>query len=278
MEHGADLNIKVYDWGPLILYPCEDHRLEQLNWLLTHGADPNKQCQDTRCTWTALQMVLQTYVKTDRMQACLEALIQAGAEYEDGPIFDILRGRRDLLKVRLDKNPGIVHEHFTIGLGGIVYGGFYGGAPLTNTTLLHYCAEFNLLEEAKILFAYGANVNSCAKPDRNSRSDHTPIYHTVATNWNFNYPMLELFLEHRANLSIRSTVQVPSFVEHSGDQADPGGGQINKRGRHFKDTTPLGYALRYPQPPYGVLPTKEKGYNEPHRRVVELLRKHGAPE
>jgi ankyrin repeat protein len=249
------------------VFGLEDHNLDVIKWMLAHGADPNSG------GGAALDLALQTYFRTNRMQACVETLIQAGAEYEDGPVFDILRGRLDLLEERLDQNPDLVHQHFTINRG-MVYGGFYGGAPLTNTTLLHYCAEYNLIREAEFLLARGADVNARAKPDQNSPSDHTPVYHTVASNWNFSFPMLELFLARGADLSVKSTIRVPSFTEHSGNPKD----KRDKNGRLFDGVTPLGYALRYPEPPYNIAKPDGGIANEPHQSVIELLRKHGAPE
>lgn len=265
IARGVDINTKAYDWGPLILYPCEGHDLKSIQWMLAHDADPNRVYPGQRSVETALSMVLRTYVRSDRMQACVEALVQGGAEYNDSPLFDLLRGRRDLLKERLDANPALVHRHFSIE-DGRMHGGFYGGAPLAHTTLLHYCGEYNLVEEAEILLEYGADVNARAKPSLGNLSDHTPIYHTVASNWNFSYPMLELLLEHGADLSARVTVQLPNRETQGQD------------GRLLKAVTPLGYARRYPEAPYDILDAQGKKRHQAHEQVIELLQNHGAPE
>lgn len=265
VAHGVDINTKAYDWGPLVLYPCEGHDLKSIQWMLAHGADPNRVYPGQRSVETALSMVLRTYVRTDRMQGCVDALVQGGAEHQDGALFDILRGRRDLLRRRLDAHPEAVHQHFTIE-DGRLHGGFCGGAPLAYTTLLHYCAEYNLVEEAKILLERGADVNARAKADSGNLSDHTPIYHTVASNWNFSYPMLELLLEHGADLSVRATVQLPSKEPQ------------RQGGRLLQAVTPLGYALRYPEAPYDILDSQGKKRHEAHEKVIELLQNHGAPE
>jgi hypothetical protein len=196
---------------------------------------------------------------SDKRQACVEALIQAGAEYNDGPVFDILRGRIDLLEKRLKGNPGIVHQHFDVGegrrySGGWVYGGNFGGAPLRDTTLLHLCAEFNFMKEAELLLAHGADVNTRAIP-MNGIGTQTPIYHAVTSNFNYCYPMVEFLIEHGADLSVRASIRVP------------------RKGKKplevlLEDVTPLGYALQYPNYIDG----------KPWDNVVELLRKHNATE
>jgi hypothetical protein len=41
-RHGADLNGLCWGWFPVLFTPCENLEPEPLQWLLNHGADPNR--------------------------------------------------------------------------------------------------------------------------------------------------------------------------------------------------------------------------------------------
>ena len=42
VRHGADVNGLCWGWFPVLFTPCENLEPEPLQWLLNHGADPNR--------------------------------------------------------------------------------------------------------------------------------------------------------------------------------------------------------------------------------------------
>lgn len=230
---------------------CETLNFEGLKFLLDHGADPN-----IRRNQAPLDMAIGTYDMRPSRQACINALIEAGAEHQDNAAFALLRGRIDLLKLQIQDDPDVVYQHFDIaeGRGRSFFGGTSSGAPLQDTTLLHICAQFNFVKETKLLIENGADVNARAKPDH-SGCNHTPIYHAIISNLNFCFPMLQLLLNQGADTSLKSTLRLP------------------RDGKLIENVTPLEYAFEFPQPPYNILDVNGKAQNEPHEAVVELFEK-----
>ena len=252
LAHGVD-PVTHYGGGT-IMGPCESLNPDGLRFLLEHGADPNYGDGDG----SALDMVLNTYQHEHR-EECLELLVQAGAHYNDCAEMDVLRGRLDLLQARLAEDPGLVGAHSVFRQEGERgFGGFFGGAPLQRPTLLHICAEYGATEAARLLIADGADVNRRAQPDREEFGNQTPVFHTVTSNHNRSFPVLQLLLENGADLGLAANIRVPG----------PGSGFTLLR-----EVTPLEYLARYPndyQPGPGSGP--EKGLdNRPHRNVLELL-------
>ena len=80
--------------------------LPQVKRLLTLGVDPNRG-----------MAVSQTRLGPRRYDV-VNALIDAGAEFEDGPRMDIHRGRLDALERRLQKDPSLGHQLFEDSLAG----------------------------------------------------------------------------------------------------------------------------------------------------------------
>ena len=119
-------------------------------------------------------------------------------------------------------------------------------------TLLHICAEYNLLKEAEILIAYGADIN--ARIGR-KKSGHSPIFHAVTSNYNLSFPVLRLLLKNGADTSLKATINVPNS---------------SKTLAHI---TPLEYALNYPHPIYDGH-NQMKRPQDPHQRVIALLDSH----
>src|SRR5215469_690949 len=58
VRYGADVNGLCWGWFPVLFTPCENLQPEPLQWLLDHGADPNR--GNPRDPGTALDYVIQT--------------------------------------------------------------------------------------------------------------------------------------------------------------------------------------------------------------------------
>jgi hypothetical protein len=80
--------------------------------------------------------------------------------------------------------------------------------PLYEASLLHICAEYNLLSCAKILVKHGADVNAKAGIDTNGFGGQTPIFHTVNQHANSSIEVLEFLVLQNADLSLT----VPGLV------------------------------------------------------------------
>ena len=187
----------------------EDLNVEGVTWLLEHGANPDYRRAGTR--WTPLHNALHTYptLNRNRQQIC-HLLIGAGADHDDNALYDLL-GQVDRLRARLDASPSLVHTHFD--LRGrrdleIERRGDYGGAPISNTTLLHHCAEYGWLEEARLLLERGADPNAPAESMEGDFDTRTPIYNTLTTNANVSWDVLNLLLASGADVNIRANVRV----------------------------------------------------------------------
>jgi hypothetical protein len=113
VRHGADVNGLAWGWFPALFTPCENLEPEPLQWLLNHGADPNRGNPKDRST--ALDYVIQTYPRDpERLTACIEILVAAGAHtrYDVPGVLPILRGRTDELAALLEKDPGLLHRRY----------------------------------------------------------------------------------------------------------------------------------------------------------------------
>lgn len=73
---------------------------------------------------------------------------------------------------------------------------------LSSASLLHFCAEYNAVNCAKLLIRFGTDVNAKAGLDEYGFGGHTPIFHTVNQNDNHSTDMLNLLPEHSADLTI----------------------------------------------------------------------------
>jgi hypothetical protein len=111
--HGADVNGLCWGWFPVLFCPCENLEPEPLQWLLDHGADPNR--GNPKAPGTARDYVIQTYPRDPkRLTACIEILLAAGARtrYDLPGVLPILRGRNEELVALLVANPSLVHRRY----------------------------------------------------------------------------------------------------------------------------------------------------------------------
>lgn len=239
VRHGADVNALWHGHFPILFASCESMDAECLRWLLHHGADPN--IRDPRQNDTPLDYLIAGYARSlDRLSACIEALLAAGAEtrFNHPAFLAILRGRDQELAEHLDKTPGLVTQRFPELDCGQSGGRFL---LLTGATLLHVAAEYGNLEAARLLLARGADVNAPALINPEGIGGQTPIFHAVTQYDDYGLPVARLLLEHGADRNIR--VKLPGDYERPGE---------------IVECTPLEYALRFG--------------GEPDRTTVALLR------
>ena len=247
---------------------------DAVRWMLGHGANPdyrNPAKEDG--SWTPLDNAIHTYPSLPkRRQETIGVLLDAGAEHADNALFDLLSGRRGRMRERIEAERGILNAPFDIGANrnqSLEFGAQYGGAPLKNTTLLHHCAEFGFEEEARLLIDMGADVNARATPDADGFSTHTPIFNTLTTNANSSFGVLELLLQHGADVGIRADLDL--FIWER---------TVRGERCQLRGVTPMEYIALFPNDYHksarpGDWSALTELDTEPHAVVVELLRRHG---
>jgi ankyrin repeat protein len=243
---GANVNA---DWNgdfPIVFAPCETMDSRALEWLLDHGADPNRNARGG----TALDYLLGTYSRSPKsMSECIELLLAAGGttRYDAPGVLDVLRRPLDRLAARLDAEPQLVRRRFPE-----LNCGSTGGRRLLlrGATLLHVAAEFGMLDAARLLLARSADVNAPAAVEDAGIGGQTAIFHAVTQFSDAGLPMAQLLVDHGADLTVR--VKLPGHYE---------------RPDEVVECTPLGYALRFTSEPAAV-----------ESRTIAFLRERGAVE
>ena len=217
VRHGADVNGLRWGWFPVLFTPCENLEPEPLQWLLDHGADPNR--GNPRSPGTALDYVIDTYPRNPkRLSACIEILIAAGARtrYDVPGVLPLLRNHNDELAALLDAQPSLIHRRYPE----LDSCGTSGGRLLTlrGATLLHVAAEYGFFDATRLLLDRGADVNARADVDANGVGGQTPIFHALTHFMAVNPEVGELLIERGADLTSRA--RVPGHYEHPGEILD----------------------------------------------------------
>jgi hypothetical protein len=214
VHHGADVNGLAWGWFPALFTPCENLEPEPPQWLLDHGADPNR--GNPKDPGTALDYVIQTYPRDPkRLTRCIEILLAAGAHtrYDLPGVLPILRGRTAELATLLDADAALLHRHYPE-----LDCGQSGGRRLTlrGATLLHVAAEYGFLDAASLLLDRGADVDARATIDSNGVGGQTPIFHALTCDGN--HKVAQLLIDRSADLTIRA--RVPGHYERPSELLD----------------------------------------------------------
>jgi ankyrin repeat protein len=228
VKNGADVNAEWNGYYPIVFAPCETLAPAALKWLLNHGANPNCGKAGRKYPDSALDFVIGTYSRSERLSECIDILLEAGcASRRNIPaVMDLLRGRIELLAKRLDEEPSLIHKRFPE-----LDFGSTGARRLTlrGATLLHVAAEYGNLDAAQLLVERGADVNAPADVDEAGVGGQTPIFHAATQFFNWGMPVVEFLVRKGADLSLRA--KLPGHYE---------------RPDEFVECTPLGYARLFP--------------------------------
>jgi len=194
-----------------------------LQWLLNHGADPNR--GNPNDPGTALDYVIGTYPRDPkRLTACIGILLAAGARtrYDVPGVLAILRGRTSELAAVLDADLSLLHRRYPE-----LDCGQSGGRLLTlrGATLLHVAAEYGFFDATRLLLDRGADVNARADIDANGVGGQTPIFHALTHFAGANPEVAQLLIERGADLTIRA--RVPGHYERPGELLDVSAAEYN---------------------------------------------------
>jgi ankyrin repeat protein len=216
VRHGADVNGLRWGWFPVLFTACENLEPEPLQWLLDHGADPNRGTPND--PGTALDYVIQTYTRDpQKLTACIEMLLAAGAQtrYDVPGVLPILRGRTGELAALLDADRTLLHRRYPE-----LDCGCSGGRLLTlrGATLLHVAAEYGFFDATRLLLDLGADVNARADIDSSGVGGQTPIFHALTHFKGVNPEVAQLLIDRGANLTVRA--RVPGHYERPKELLD----------------------------------------------------------
>lgn len=225
-----------------LLYDIEIHSVAGIRRYFDEGGNPNDVYNEIPVFITLLEM----YTRSPRFKHCVQTFIDEGLDFEDKALLAVLTDDAERLKPNLETDPASVINK-TYSLVNNTY------TPLTEVTLLHFCAEYNSVACARLLVQYGADVNAKAGLDEHDFGGHTPVFHTVNQNGNNSVDMLHFLLENKADL----THTVKGLIWGKGYEWETFIPAVN----------PISYAMM------GLLPQmhrKEKTITE----VVSLLMQH----
>ncbi len=236
VEFGADLR----ELNGALFGCCENHNLDHMQRLLKLGVHPDDAYNEG---WDCrvLYGLLQTYHRSPpaHLHACVEALIEAGATFEDGPTMDIHRGRLDQLEQRLDRCPDLVEARFWLDYGDHL--------TLRGGTLLHVAVEYHELDAVRLLLRRGADLNARAEIGCNGVGGQTPFFHAIGANQGTGWETFEYLLDQGADLTVRARIQRNPAADDKVMDC------VHKGQDHFfsevEELTPLGYALRHQSGP-----------------------------
>jgi ankyrin repeat protein len=228
LRNGADVNAEWGGFFPIIFAPCETLAPESLQWLIDHGANPDCARAGRKYPDSALDYVIGTYSRSDRLGRCIDILLAAHCPTRRNipGVLEILRGRIDRLRELLDADPALVNRRF-----GELDFGSSGSRSLTlrGGSLLHVAAEYGDVEAAQLLLSRGADVNARAEIDEVGVGGQTPLFHAVSQFFDFGLPMVEFLVVHGANLGV--SARIPGHYE---------------RPEEVIESTPFGYAQLFP--------------------------------
>ncbi|HEX5322986.1 MAG TPA: ankyrin repeat domain-containing protein, partial [Capsulimonadaceae bacterium] len=234
VQYGADVNALWDGRYPIICAPCETLAVGALRWLLAHGADPAP----------ALPMLIGTYVRNQPAKhACVEALIDAGIPLPDTPIMAFHRGRIDLLKQYVARDPTLLTRRFQLKEifppeVGIDETDALHLTPLEGVTLLHLAVDYDEIEIAEWLIGK-ADVNARASVDPEGFGGHTPLFHAVVTMGRHDDTLARLLLDHGADPNTRATIR---------KQLVGADGPEKTAMREFRTVTAISYARQFQEP------------------------------
>jgi len=173
-----------------MLYSIEVHSVEGIQNYFEAGADPNEVHDAVPLFTTMVEM----YTRTPRFNECVNVFMRAGLAFENKALLAVFLDDAEKLKTIISGKPSVITETYSL------FNNTY--TPLTGGTLLHFCAEYNSVNCAKLLIQSGADVNAKAALDEYGFGGHTPIFHTVNQNGNNSADMMNLLLENSADLSL----------------------------------------------------------------------------
>ncbi len=242
---------RLYEMGAhptpgCVMGPCETLNDAGLALLLEMGAELADASGDPLAP---VALLLETYCRyPEGKHRCLELAASRGVALPETPVMALHRGRVDLLKEHLRRDPGLPARTFS---HEEIYPSTLGchadhslalhGTPLAGTTLLHICVDFDEIEIARWLVDRGADVNAKAEVDSEGFGGHTPLFGCVVSQSYLcrrqrDAEFTRFLLDHGADPNARASLRkqlrfVPDETTHE-----------------YRDITPLGWGQQFHGP------------------------------
>lgn len=168
----------------------------------------------------SIAMVLETYSRNPAgKHACLELIAEKSMLLPDTPPMAIHRGRLDLLRAHVDRDPSVLNRTFShdeiypqaLGCHADPTLGLHG-TPLAGGTLLHLCVDFDEWDLAQWLLANGADVNARAAVDADGFGGHTALFGCVVSQpyrvgLRKDALFAQMLLDHGADGNVRASLR-----------------------------------------------------------------------
>jgi len=175
-----------------IIIQIELHSVDGIRKCFSEGVNPNDHFKNEPLIYE----LISEYTRTPGFKDCVKAFVDHGLEFEDKIFLSVLLDDAKSLELLIINDPAAVSKQYTLRCA---------YTPLYQVSLLHICAEFNLISCAEVLVKYGVDINFKAGVDENGFGGQTPIFHTVNQNSNNSNDMLNYLLSRSADL--KTTVQ-----------------------------------------------------------------------
>ena len=172
------------------MYAIEVHDPQGIARYFEEGGSPNEMHDGVPLFTSMVEM----YTRTPRFKDCVKVFVLAGLEFAEPSLLSVFLDDAEKLKSLILINPDLVKATFSL------FHNTY--SPLHGGTLLHYCAEYNSPACGRLLIQQGAQVDARAGLDEYGFGGHTPIFHTVNQNNNNSREMLQVLLDHGADLTL----------------------------------------------------------------------------
>lgn len=138
-----------------LLYDIEVHSVEGIRSYFAMGGDPNELFNGIPLFTTMVEM----YFRSPGFKECIRVFIDNGLKFEDSALLAVLADEPAKLKAQILADERIVQKRHSL------FNNTF--TPLTDATLLHYCAEYNHVSCAKVLIDNGADINALTGSDEN---------------------------------------------------------------------------------------------------------------
>lgn len=177
----------LLDYLKEIIHQIELHSVDGIRNCFRNGVSPN----DTYQGEPLIYELTSEYLRGPKFKECVRVFVEFGLEFKDKALLSVFLDEAENLKGHIMAHPEIVNKRYSLKCA---------YTPLFKVTLLHICAEFNLVACAEMLVKNGADINAKAGIDQNGFGGQTPIFHTVNQNLNRSAEMLDFLLSSSADL------------------------------------------------------------------------------
>lgn len=168
----------------------EIHSVEEMSAAFDAGLDPRAPIRGRSLTTWLTEM----YTRSDRLPDCLRLLLDRGATLDDPVLEPVLLDDADALAAAIHANPSLLTHRTSLRSA---------FTPLDGASLLHVAAEFLCANVIRVLIDLGADIDARAAVDDQGLNGHTPLFHTVNSNWNRAAPIMGSLLDAGASTEVR---------------------------------------------------------------------------